>query len=172
MRKRNNRKNRDNQIIKDDVNDSDNTHDDKNGGDISCLSNCSEDNNTICNSSDNTDDIILIDCGSLDQTDNSFESIQQPYIYFINKIKPFYNDNLNIIHLLNDFFKNNTNYKKYLYDNDFNKVKILKHIHSGYLDEAHLTAVLQNNDHTNKSSAIHFYVTNNKITKLSYLTFI
>ena len=79
---------------------------------------------------------------------------------------------LNIITLLNEFYDMNTNYKQFLNNNKYCKIKLIKDIHVGFTDCLHFNGIFLNTDDNLISSVFHFYLEHDKISKISFLTFI
>ena len=76
---------------------------------------------------------------------------------------------LYLISLLKNFYKNNSNYKKFINESNYIKLEIVKDIHS-YNNE-HFNGIFYDTG-KRKSPQIHFYVKNDQITKMSFVTFI
>ena len=75
---------------------------------------------------------------------------------------------LYLISLLKNFYKNNSNYRNFIYTNDYIKLEIIKDIHSF---DNHFNGIFHNTK-KQKSPQIHFYIKNDQITKTSFVTFI
>ena len=60
---------------------------------------------------------------SSDEDTDDDDEVEQvkPYIFFIPQLQPLFKENLNLIGLLNNYYENNENYRKYLLDNEFEK---------------------------------------------------
>ena len=108
---------------------------------------------------------------SSDEDTDDDDEVEQvkPYIFFIPQLQPLFKENLNLIGLLNNYYENNENYRKYLLDNEFEKIKITRQLHTGYTDPLHFNGYLLNRDDSKMSGCIHFYVENDVIKKLSMI---
>ena len=118
--------------------------------------------------SDISDNSVII----TNNYDYSINILFKPYIYFSKRLKMQFTNCLNIITLLNEFFDTNTNYRQFLTNNKYCKLKIIKNIHVGFTDGLHFNGIFLNNDDTIISSVYHFYVEHDKLIKLSFVTFI
>ena len=100
----------------------------------------------------------------------TFELRNELYIYFSNEL--IKNNNnvylLYLIGLLKIFYKTNSNYRNFIYTNDYIKLEIIRDIHSYDL---HFNGIFYNNK-KQKSGTIHFYVKNDTIRSMSFVTFI
>ena len=103
---------------------------------------------------------------SLDE--NEVEQVK-PYIFFIPQLQPLFKDNLNLIRLLNKYYESNENYRKYLLDNQYEKIKITRQLHTGYTDPLHFNGYFLNRDDSKMSGCIHFYVEDDAIKKISMI---
>ena len=56
-----------------------------------------------------------------------------------------------------------------LLDNEFEKIKITRQLHTGYTDPLHFNGYFLNRDDSKMSGCIHFYVENDVIKKLSMI---
>ena len=75
---------------------------------------------------------------------------------------------LYLISLLKNFYKNNTNYRNFIEKNNYIKLEIVKDIHSF---DCHFNGIFY--DTKNQTSPqIHFYLKNETIRSMSYVTFI
>lgn len=101
-----------------------------------------------------------------DDDDIEIEQIK-PYIFFIPQIQTFFDENLYIIGLLNQHYDSNEKYKEFLETNNYEKIKITRHIHRGFTDEQHFNGYFLTRDDKTISTCIHFYVENDTIKKLS-----
>ena len=104
--------------------------------------------------------------------DYKLNIIFKPYIYFSKRLQMQFTNCLNIINLLNEFYDMNTNYKQFLNNNKYCKIKVIKDIHVGFTDGLHFNGIFLNTDDTLISSVFHFYLEHDKISKISFLTFI
>ena len=104
-----------------------------------------------------------------EDTDEDEVEQVKPYIFFIPQLQPLFKENLNLIGLLNNYYENNENYRKYLLDNEFEKIKITRQLHTGYTDPLHFNGYFLNRDDSKMSGYIHFYVENDVIKKLSMI---
>jgi hypothetical protein len=106
-----------------------------------------------------------------EDTDDDNDEVEQvkPYIFFIPQLQPLFKENLNLISLLNNYYENNQNYRKYLLDNEFEKIKITRQLHTGYTDPLHFNGYFLNRDDSKMSGCIHFYVEDYAIKKLSMI---
>ena len=95
---------------------------------------------------------------------NEVEQVK-PYIFFIPQLQPLFKDNLNLIRLLNKYYESNENYRKYLLDNQYEKIKITRQLHTGYTDPLHFNGFFLNRDDSKMSGCIHFYVEDDTIKK-------
>jgi hypothetical protein len=91
------------------------------------------------------------------------------FIFQINWLKKNNIYLLYLIELLKIFYKNNSNYKKFINESNYIKLEIVKDIHS-YNNE-HFNGIFYDTG-KRKSPQIHFYVKNDQITKMSFVTFI
>ena len=102
--------------------------------------------------------------------DTTIELKNDLYIYFSNEL--IKNNNnvylLYLIELLNNFYKNNSNYRNFIQTNKYIKLEVVKDIHSY---DNHMNGIFHNSK-KQKSPQIHFYIKNNNITKMSFVTFI
>ena len=168
-------------ILNQDFNSENNLDDEKN--DVQCNDTDNDDtNNDFQNSDTNNDqcnnesDDISSDenennCIETYNNDTTIEVKNDLYIYFSNElIKNSSNIYLlYLISLLKNFYKNNSNYKKFINESNYIKLEIVKDIHS-YNNE-HFNGIFYDTG-KRKSPQIHFYVKNNNITKMSFVTFI
>ena len=142
---------------------------------VQCNDIDNDENDVQCNDLNNSTDDISSDENENNcietYNDTTIEVKNDLYIYFSNEL--IKNNNniylLYLIELLKNFYKNNSNYKKFINESNYIKLEIVKDIHS------------YNNEHFNgifydtmkrKSPQIHFYVKNDQITKMSYVIFI
>ena len=92
------------------------------------------------------------------------------YIYFSNEL--IKNNNnvylLYLIGLLKNLYKNNSNYRNFIYTNDYIKLEVVKDIHSY---DNHFNGLFYNTK-KQKSGTILFYVKNDTIRSMSFVTFI
>lgn len=103
-----------------------------------------------------------------DSDEDSDDDIQvKPYIFFSPQLQSQFNDNLYLIEMLNQYYDTNENYKKFLFENNYEKIKITRNLHRGFTDEFHFNGFFYSGDDKIMSGCIHFYVENDKITKLS-----
>jgi hypothetical protein len=101
--------------------------------------------------------------------DDEVEPKVKPYIFFIPQLQPLFKENLNLIGLLNKYYEDNENYRKYLLDNEFEKIKITRQLHTGYTDPLHFNGYFLTRDDSKMSGCIHFYVEDGVIKKLSMI---
>ena len=108
---------------------------------------------------------------SSDEDTDDDDEVEQvkPYIFFIPQLHPLFKENLNLIGLLNKYYECNENYRKYLLDNEFEKIKITRQLHTGYTDPLHFNGYFLNRDDSKMSGCIHFYVVDNMISKISMI---
>ena len=93
----------------------------------------------------------------------------KPYIFFTPQLQPLFAENLNLIGLLNKYYESNENYRKYLLDNQYEKIKISRQLHTGFTDPLHFNGYFLTRDDSKKSGCIHFYVEDGVIKKLSMI---
>ena len=98
--------------------------------------------------------------------DDETEQIK-PYVFFSPHLQSQFNDNLYLIEMLNQYFDANENYKKFLLENDYEKINITKALHKGFTDENHFNGYFYSGNDEITSTCIYFYVQNEAITKLS-----
>lgn len=103
-----------------------------------------------------------------DDVDVDVEQVK-PYIFFIPQIEKRFTENLYLIGLLNSYYEINENYRKFLLDNKYEKIKITKQLHTGYTDPLHFNGYFLTHDDDNISGCIHFYVEDDSIKKLSMI---
>ena len=89
------------------------------------------------------------------------------YIYFSNELIKNNNDVylLYLIGLLKNFYKTNSNYRNFIYTNNYIKLEVVKDIHSY---DNHFNGLFYNTK-KQKSCTIHFYVKNDTIRTMSLL---
>jgi len=106
---------------------------------------------------------------SNDESSDDGEEQEQvkPYVFFSNALQSRFDENLYLISLLNQYYETNENYKKFLVDNGYEKIKITRPLHKGFVDGSHFNAYMYSGDDKEISTCIHFYVENDAITKLS-----
>ena len=103
-----------------------------------------------------------------DDTDDEIEQVK-PYVFFIPQLQTLFTENLNLIGLLNKYYENNENYRNYLLNNNYEKIKITRHLHTGYTDPLHFNGYFLTRDDSKMSGCIHFYVEDGVIKKLSMI---
>ena len=54
-------------------------------------------------------------------------------------------------------------------NNSYEKIKVTRHLHTGYTDPLHLNGYFLTRDDSKMSGCIHFYVENDVIKKLSMI---
>jgi hypothetical protein len=102
-----------------------------------------------------------------ESSDDDEQEQVKPYVFFSNALQSKFDENLYLIRLLNQYYETNQNYKKFLFDNGYEKIKITRGIHKGFVDGLHFNGYMYSSDDLEISSCIHFYVENDTITKLS-----
>jgi len=101
-------------------------------------------------------------------TDDEIEQIK-PYVYFTPSMQYMFHENLYLIEMLNRYYDSNENYRKYLLEHHYEKIKITRPLHVGFTDEYHFNGYFYSANDENVSSCIHFYVNNDEITKLTHI---
>jgi hypothetical protein len=101
-----------------------------------------------------------------DDTDDEVEQVK-PYIFFTPSLQSRFDENLYLIGLLNQYYESNENYRNFLLDNGYEKLKITRPLHRGFTDENHFNGYFYSGDDVEVSGCIHFYVENDVIKKLS-----
>ena len=101
-----------------------------------------------------------------DETDDELEQVK-PYVFFTQSLQSRFDENLYLIGLLNQYYDNNENYKSFLQENGYEKIKITRPLHRGFTDENHFNGYFYSGDDEEMSGCIHFYVENDVIKKLS-----
>jgi len=97
---------------------------------------------------------------------------QNPQIFFS---KNMYKNNVarfKIFDMLKSLYVTSENYRKFLIEHKYQKIKIIKEPHGGYHDDIHISGYFKNGYETVESVLYHFYITNDKITKLSKIDII
>ena len=104
-----------------------------------------------------------------ESSDEEEEPVEQvkPYVFFSQVLQSRFDENLYLIRLLNQYYETNENYKKFLMNNGYEKIKITRPLHKGFVDGIHFNAYMYSGDDKEISTCIHFYVENDAITKLS-----
>ena len=64
-------------------------------------------------------------------------------------------------------YNRNDDYKKFLSRNQYDKIVIVKSLHTGYTEPLHFNGYFISNDKTKKSNEYHFYVLDSNIVKLT-----
>jgi len=101
-----------------------------------------------------------------EDTDDEIQQVK-PYVFFSPSLQNQFNDNLYLIEMLNQYYDNNENYRNFLLENNYEKIKITRCLHRGFTDEYHFNGFFYSGDDKIISTCIHFYVENDIITKLS-----
>ena len=104
---------------------------------------------------------------SNDDSDDEEDEQVKPYVFFSQGLQSRFDENLYLIGLLNQYFETNENYRKFLLENGYKKIKITRPLHRGFVDGVHFNAYMYSADDIEISNCIHFYVENDAITKLS-----
>ena len=104
------------------------------------------------------------------ETDDEAEQVKvKPYIFFIPQLQSLFTENLHLIGLLNNYYANNENYKNYLLENGYEKIKITRQLHTGFTDPLHFNGYFLTRDDRKMSGCIHFYVEDDAIKKISMI---
>ena len=104
------------------------------------------------------------------ETDDEAEQVKvKPYIFFIPQLQSLFTENLHLIGLLNNYYANNENYKNYLLENGYEKIKITRQLHTGFTDPLHFNGYFLTRDDRKMSGCIHFYVEHDAIKKISMI---
>jgi hypothetical protein len=106
-----------------------------------------------------------------DSDNDSEDEVEQvkPYIFFIPQLQPLFTENLYLIGLLNNYYETNENYKDFLIQNEYEKIKITRQLHTGFTDPLHFNGYFLTRDDSKMSGCIHFYVENGVIKKISMI---
>ena len=99
--------------------------------------------------------------------DNETEQQVKPYVFFTKSLHNQFNENLYLIEMLNQYYDTNENYRNYLLDNKYEKIKITRPLHKGFIDGLHFNGYFYSGDDIEISGCVHFYVENDAIIKLS-----
>ena len=102
-----------------------------------------------------------------DSSDDGEDEQVKPYVFFSQGLQSRFDENLYLIGLLNQYFETNENYRRFLLENGYKKIKITRPLHRGFVDGVHFNAYMYSADDIEISNCIHFYVENDAITKLS-----
>lgn len=102
------------------------------------------------------------------ETEDEIEQVK-PYITFSSHIEKQFTENLYLIALLNSYYENNENYRNFLLENQYEKIKVTKQLHTGFTDPLHFNGYFSTRDDSNVSNCIHFYVEDDAIKKLTMI---
>ena len=71
---------------------------------------------------------------------------------------------------MNHYYETNENYRNYVKFNKYEKIKITRPLHKGFIDEClHFNAYFYSGDNVKISGCIHFYVDYDTIIKITTL---
>ena len=110
---------------------------------------------------------------SSDNTTNIYDdiyTIQKPLIQFHFNLSISKTEMKQIINLLNNLYYDNDTHAKFLYMNNFTKIKVLKKIHFGFNEtDSHFNIRYINVKENIYSNEYHMYIKNNKIYRMTKL---